>query len=152
MNALPLRFQKLLSTLSPDANRRGREFEQLCRWFLENDPVYSAQLSRVWLWRDWPDRWGNDEAGIDLVAEARDGQFWAIQAKAYDPAYSVKKSDIDSFLSESARSEFSLPLLIATTSGLARLDERAMHAQEKLGDAIPAATARVGKSGLFHRR
>ena len=125
------RLRSLLSTLSPDANRRGQEFEQLCGWFLRNDPVYSAQLSRVWLWRDWPGRWGDDEAGIDLVAETRDGKLWAIQAKAYDPAYSVKKSDVDSFLSESARAEFSYRLLIATTNNLARLAERAMRAQEK---------------------
>jgi HJR/Mrr/RecB family endonuclease len=29
---------------------------------------------------------GDDEAGIDLVAETRDGHLWAIQAKAYDSA------------------------------------------------------------------
>ncbi len=121
----------LFSSLSVDSARRGREFEELCRWYLLNDPVYRAQLSRVWRWKEWPDRWGNDEAGIDLVAEARDGKLWAIQAKAYDPDYSIKKADVDTFLSESARPEFSYRLLIATTNRLARRAERAMHAQEK---------------------
>ena len=37
------------------------------------------------------------------------GELWAIQAKAYDPAYAIKKADVDSFLSESARPEFQLP-------------------------------------------
>lgn len=72
-----------------------------------------------------------DEAGIDLVAETHDGRLWAIQAKAYDPEYSIKKVDIDSFLSESARAEFSYRLLIATTDKVARLAERTMRAQEK---------------------
>jgi superfamily II DNA or RNA helicase len=121
----------LLSSLSVDSARRGREFEELCRWYLLNDPVYRAQLSRVWRWKEWPGRWGNDEAGIDLVAEARDGKLWAIQAKAYDPDYSIKKADVDTFLSESARSEFSYRLLIASTNRLARRAERAMRAQEK---------------------
>ena len=38
----------------------GRGFEQLCRWFLLNDPIYGGQLNDVWLWDDWPGRWGRD--------------------------------------------------------------------------------------------
>ena len=48
-----------------------------------------------------------DQAGINIIAETRDERLWAIQAKAYHPDYSIKKSDVDSFLSESARPEFS---------------------------------------------
>ena len=51
----------------------------------------------MWLWSDWPDAWAAD-AGIDLVAEELDGALWAIQAKAYDPGYAIKKADVDSFL------------------------------------------------------
>ena len=118
----------LLKSLDSDQRRRGRQFEELCRWYLLNYRVY--QIAQVWLWNDWPGRWGED-AGIDLVAETRDGHLWAIQAKAYNPDYSIKKADIDSFLSESARSEFSYRLLIATTDKVARLAERTMRAQEK---------------------
>ena len=42
---------------------------------------------------------GGRDAGIDLVAEDRDGGLWAVQAKHYDPAYAIKKADLDSFLS-----------------------------------------------------
>ena len=38
---------------------------------------------------------GSRDIGIDLVAEDRDGDLWAIQAKHYDPAYSIKKADLD---------------------------------------------------------
>ena len=46
----------------------------------------------MWLCDEWPGRWGAD-ACIDLVAEDCRGHLWAIQAKAYDPAYRVTKRD-----------------------------------------------------------
>jgi predicted helicase len=56
----------------------------------------------VWLWDDWPGRWGAD-AGIDLVAEDHEGHLWAIQAKAYDATTWITKHDVDTFLSESPK-------------------------------------------------
>jgi predicted helicase len=44
----------LLRELDPDDNVRGKQFERVCKWYLEHDPVYAGQLTRVWLWRDWP--------------------------------------------------------------------------------------------------
>jgi predicted helicase len=97
----------LLARLDPDPGVRGRQLELICRWYLTTDPVYRRELKRVWLWDEWPGRGGAD-AGINLVAEARDGRLWAIQPKAYDPRYRIKKeSDVDTFLSKSARPEFS---------------------------------------------
>jgi hypothetical protein len=79
---------------------KGRAFERLCRCYLEVAPEYRSAIKRVWMWADWPGRWGPD-AGIDLIAETKSGEIWAIQAKAYSPNYTVKKADVDSFLSES---------------------------------------------------
>ena len=79
--------------------------------------MYKSKLKQVWLWDDWPECWGRD-CGIDLVAEDVDGNNWAIQAKCYDPKYSVTKKDIDSFLSESTNPKIKRRLLIATTDGL----------------------------------
>ena len=92
----------LLGRLDPDPVRRGKQFERICQWFLTNDPVYARELRRVWLWDEWPGRWGAD-AGIDLVAEDRHGHLWAIQAKAYDAATWITKRDVDTFLAESGR-------------------------------------------------
>ena len=64
-------FSKLLDDLNDVS---GRRFEQLCRWFLLNDPIYGGQLKNVWLWDDWPGRWGRDK-GIDLIAEDNEGQI-----------------------------------------------------------------------------
>ena len=113
------RFTTFLNTFDPDPKTRGKHWEHVCKWFLETDPVYCAQLKKVWLWDQWRGRWGPD-AGIDLVAEAKDGTLWAIQAKAYASDNAVTKRDVDSFLSESARAEFRHRLLIATTSSVSQ--------------------------------
>lgn len=123
-------FTGLLATLAVDHRVRGRQFELICSWYLTNDPQYRSTLRRVWLWDDWPGRWGAD-AGIDLVAEDRAGRLWAIQAKAYDQQYAVTKADVDTFLAESSRAVFSYRLLIATTDKLSPNARRTVDAQEK---------------------
>jgi predicted helicase len=139
-----LSLARLLAQLDPDDRIRGRQFERLCRWYLRNSPRY--RFKHIWRWPDWPDRWAGDEAGIDLIAEQHDGGLWAIQAKAYDPTYWIKKRDVDSWLSESNRPEFVYRLLLATTDHLGRGAERAILAQ-----AIPAGwrlrTERLGCRG-----
>ena len=137
------RFATFLKTFDPDRKKRGTQWEHVCKWFLETDPVYRAQLKKVWLWDKWPGRWGPD-AGIDLVAQAKDGTLWAIQAKAYDLDNSVTKKDMDTFLSESARAEFAHRLLIATTGHVSAAAIRASKSAEK-----PVST--VLRHDLDHR-
>ncbi len=110
-------LNQLLGSFSEDNHTRGKQFEVLCKWMLETDPVYTNKLEKVWLWDDWPDRWGPD-CGIDLIARDTEGKIWAIQAKCYNPDYAVTKKDIDSFLSESSNNKISSRLLIATTDGV----------------------------------
>jgi superfamily II DNA or RNA helicase len=123
-------FTDLVATLAADPRVRGRQFEHICRWYLANDPQYRTALRRVWLWDDWPGRWGAD-AGIDLVTEDHSGRLWAIQAKAYDPQYTVTKADVDTFLAESSRAVFCYRLLIVTTDKLSPNGRRTIDAQEK---------------------
>jgi superfamily II DNA or RNA helicase len=123
-------FNDLLARLDPDPRVRGKQFEHICKWFLANDPVYKHELRRVWLWDEWTGRWGGD-AGIDLVAEDRTGKLWAIQAKAYDPAYRVTKRDVNKFLAESGREVFAYRMLIATTNLIDHIGERTIQDQEK---------------------
>lgn len=134
-------FTDLLATLAVDPYARGKQFEHICRWYLMNDPQYRVALRKVWLWDDWSGRWGAD-AGIDLVAEDHAGRLWAVQAKAYDPQYTVTKADVDTFLAESSRAVFSYRLLIATTDRLSPNGRRTIDAQEK-------ATGLVGLSDLL---
>jgi superfamily II DNA or RNA helicase len=123
-------FSDLFARLDPDPRGRGKQFERICQWFLTNDPVYKHELRRVWLWDEWTGRWGGD-AGIDLIAEDRTGKLWAIQAKAYDPAYRVTKRDVNKFLAESGREVFTYRMLIATTNLIDRIGERTIQDQEK---------------------
>lgn len=123
-------FDRLLANLDPNALIRGRQFEHICKWFLTNDPVYRHELRNVWHWDEWEGRWGAD-AGIDLVAEDRNGNLWAIQAKAYDPKYRVTKKDVNKFLAESGREVFTYRMLIATTDLIDRIGERTIQDQEK---------------------
>lgn len=119
----------LLALLPSDPNARGKEFEKVAQWFLKEDPEYSHKFRQVWRWSEWPKRWGGD-IGIDLVAETRDGKLWAIQVKGYDPENQVPTKEIDSFISASARPEFSHRLLISTGS-ISRNAEYKLNKQEK---------------------
>jgi superfamily II DNA or RNA helicase len=123
-------FDRLLANLDSDPQTRGRQFERICKWFLTNDPVYRHELRNVWLWDEWGGRWGAD-AGIDLVAEDRNGNLWAIQAKAYDPKYRITKKDVNKFLAESGREAFTYRMLVATTDLIDRIGERTIQDQEK---------------------
>ena len=109
---------------------KGRQFERLVGWYLANAPEYRNLVHRVYPWDKWPGRWGAD-AGIDLVVVTKTGDVWAVQAKAYGPSYSIKKADVDSFLSESNRREFTFRLLVATTDHLGDRAARTIHQQEK---------------------
>ena len=124
------RFATFLETFDPDHNRRGTQWEHVCKWFLETEPVYRSQLKKVWLWNKWPNKWRPD-AGIDLVAQANNGTYWAIQAKAYAPDNTVTKQDMDTFLAESGRPECAHRLLIATTRHVSPFATRASKAAEK---------------------
>jgi predicted helicase len=123
-------FSDLLRALDPRPEVRFREFERICGWYLLNAPEYRSKVRRVWQWSEWPGAWGRD-AGIDLVAEQHDGGLWAIQAKLSDPAYAIKKADVDSFLSESARYDFAYRLLIATTDRLGPTARKTLDSQRR---------------------
>ncbi len=123
-------FTTLYGNLDADNYVRGKQFERISKWFLENDPYYRDTVRKVWFWDDWEHRWGGD-AGIDLVVEDSDGKLWAVQCKAYDPDRAVTKKDVDKFLSESSRKWFSYRLLIATTDRMHAIAQRTIDAQEK---------------------
>jgi hypothetical protein len=125
-------FDSLYASLDANAKKRGSEFENICWWFLQNDPTYAARLKRVWLWRQWPGRWRDSEAGVDLVAEDTAGKLWAIQAKAYGEDKQIPKREMDKWLAESSRAEFSYRLLITTSAaGLHHMAANTVAAQEK---------------------
>ena len=121
----------------------GHDFEWLCKWYLENAPIYRGQFRKVWRWNEWPGRWGRD-CGIDLVAETHDGETYAVQCKAVSPDHSVTKAEVDSFLSESSRRQIDYRLLIATTDSIGAnamrvIENQATHASVVLRGELVSA-------------
>ena len=118
----------------------GDLFERLIASYLLADPKYDFE--HVWLWGEWPNRWGAD-TGIDLVAQEREtGEFWAIQCKFYLPSHTLQKADIDSFFTASGKKfptkdtecSFATRLVVTTT------DKISKHAEDAFADqTIPTA-------------
>ena len=74
---------------------------------------------------------GRQTRGSTWLPKSATARLWAIQAKVYDPAYAITKADVDSFLSESSRPEFSYRLLIATTDRLGPTARRTLDSQRE---------------------
>jgi superfamily II DNA or RNA helicase len=123
-------FKELLASFDADAGKRGKQFEHFVKWFLQNDPEWSTQVDQVWLWDEYPDRWGID-CGIDLVFRHKNGEAWAVQAKCYSQQHDITKHDVDKFLSESNRRGIDRRLLIATTDRIGANAKQVCDAQEK---------------------
>jgi superfamily II DNA or RNA helicase len=123
-------FAALYASLDPRPGERGKQFERVVKWFLTHDPAWATQVEKVWLWTEWPERWGAD-CGIDLIFRHKNGEVWAVQAKCYSPDYTVTKHDVDRFLSESNRSLIHRRLLVATTDRIGANAMRVCEAQEK---------------------
>ncbi len=124
-------FLDLYKSFDGDSGKRGKQFESFVKWFLMNEPEWASQVDQVWLWDEYPGRWGAD-CGIDLVFRHKNGEMWAVQAKCYSPQYSITKHDVDKFLSESNRNGISKRLLIASTDGIGANAKQVCDAQEKL--------------------
>ncbi|MFA5242026.1 MAG: Helicase associated domain protein [Sulfuricella sp.] len=123
-------FSDFYHSLDADPAKRGKQFEHFVKWFLKADPEWATQVDQIWLWEEWPGRWGAD-CGIDLVFQHRNGEHWAVQAKCYSPDYDITKHDVDKFLSESNRPGIKHRLLIATTDRIGGNARQVCEAQEK---------------------
>jgi len=123
-------FFDFYNSLDIDPAKRGKQFEHFVKWFLKSDPEWSTQVDQVWLWDEWPERWGAD-CGVDLVFRHKNGEHWAVQAKCYSPDYDITKHDVDKFLSESNRPSIKHRLLIATTDRIGGNARQVCDAQEK---------------------
>ena len=74
-------FSQFLNSFDPET--KGKQFEVFVKWFLKNDPEWSTQVDQIWLWDEYPERWGPD-CGIDLVFNHKNSEVWAVQ---YHPEF-----------------------------------------------------------------
>ena len=96
-------FRTQMQSLSP--KQKGDCFEALTKYFLQLSPKYMSNLKNIWLLREVP---GNirdhlnlpdTDEGIDLIAETKEGEFWAIQSKYLeDEATSLTRQKLSTFL------------------------------------------------------
>tara|TARA_Y100001958_G_scaffold159169_1_gene159547 strand:+ start:2239 stop:7074 length:4836 start_codon:yes stop_codon:yes gene_type:complete len=120
-----------LRAISESPREQGVRFERLMCAFFRTDTAYYNQFKNVWMWDDWPDKWGPD-TGIDLVAEHRDGSgYTAIQCKFYGKNITLDKSDIDSFFNESGKAPFTHRIIVSTTDNWTTHAENSLKNQDK---------------------
>lgn len=79
-------FARSLAKLSE--REKGIAFERLTQLYFQVKPEYKTRLKGVWLLKELPSqvrkrlpRLPDTDEGIDLIAETRQGEFWAIQCK-----------------------------------------------------------------------
>ena len=96
---------------------KGTAFEKLVAAWLVADPVQSKRFARVELWSDWARRreLNRTDTGIDLVGTLHGGGFAAVQCKFFDIERRIRKEDIDTFISASAKPAFAERLIVETT-------------------------------------
>jgi predicted helicase len=123
-------------SLSKSEREKGFYFEQLCKVFLENEPMYKDLYASVYLFTEWAKAFGvrSTDTGIDLVAITRTGETHAIQSKLYDQDYTLQKPDIDSFFTASGKKTFTHRIIISTTNKWSK------HALDALVDQQPPVT------------
>ncbi len=116
---------------------KGTAFEKLVAAWLIADPLQSKRFAQVELWSDWARRHELDrtDTGIDLVGTLHDGGFAAVQCKFFDADRRIRKEDIDTFISASAKPAFAERLIVETTDmPWSSNAETMLH-----GQAIPTA-------------
>lgn len=99
---------------------KGTHFEHLIQKFLAVDPRYTNQFSRIETYADWAKQHGypQNDAGIDLVATRLDEVgYCALQCKFYAPEHKIQKADLNSFMTASGKTDFTLRLIVDSTNG-----------------------------------
>lgn len=126
--------QRVLAKLSP--RDKGLEFERVCKEvYLRQAPEYRSLFINVYSWKDWPDRSRYFDAvdhGVDLVAETRDGEFWAIQVKAYAADNKIPQVKIGAFLALSQHEVFSHKILISSSHEVTQRTQKLIDIDQKL--------------------
>ena len=78
-------FKNLLDNKTKQ--EKGQAFEELTKYYLQYNAVYTSKLKQVWLLKEVPPsiikklNLPTNDQGIDLIAETVEGTYWAIQCK-----------------------------------------------------------------------
>jgi predicted helicase len=124
---------------------KGDKFEQIIKAYFFTDPKYSDSIEHIWLWDEFPYRsqFGIGDAGIDLVIQMKNSEYWAVQCKCVAEGTYIDKPAVDSFMTISSRSfetqrgdiyKFAKRVWVSTTNNWSN------NATESLKNQIPSVT------------
>lgn len=111
-------FNNLINQINETAGdiqrERGSLFEKLVLAYLKKEPTYRQLYSNVWLLNEVPDHFGipKKDTGVDLVAQQKNGELVAIQAKFYKKK--IGKPEINSFIADLGKHYYDRGLIIST--------------------------------------
>lgn len=102
-------FLKIIEKYREDSvseRHKGDRFEQIIKAYFFTDPKYSDLAKSIWLWDDFPYKaqFSGNDTGIDLVIHTYNDEYWAVQCKCVADGTYIDKSEVDGFLSTSAKS------------------------------------------------
>lgn len=99
--------QNLINT-SLNTKQKGDIFELITKYYLLIEPTYRTKLKNVWLLNEVPIdikkylNLPNNDEGIDLIAQTKDNEYWAIQCKYIENENtSITREYISTFLDTS---------------------------------------------------
>ncbi len=128
--------------------------EELTRLYLLNEPTFKTKIKNLWHHSDVPqgveDLLGlqKPEVGVDLIAEVRDGSYWAIQCKYHsDRKRNVTDRELATFFQVTNRqktlSKLSHRLVCTSANGVSKRVEKIQAG--KLGYLTSEVFAKLGK-------
>jgi superfamily II DNA or RNA helicase len=129
-------FKQSLSGLSE--KQKGDLFEELVKAYLLLDPEYATKLRHVWLHREVPAsirdqlKLPSADQGIDLIAQTKEGEFWAIQCKyREDSNHTLSWREVSTFtgLAFGVCRNIAFGLICSTTERITHV----LKTQERIG-------------------
>ncbi|HHR7936415.1 TPA: DEAD/DEAH box helicase family protein, partial [Staphylococcus aureus] len=114
VNAFDNLIDQINDTAGNIQRERGTLFEKLVLAYLKNEPTYKQLYSDVWLLNEVPKHFGipKKDTGVDLVAQQKNGELVAIQAKFYKEK--IGKAEINSFVADLGKHYYNRGLIIST--------------------------------------
>ena len=144
--------------------QKGNLFEELTKHYLLLEPEYASKLKSVWLLGEVPTslakkiKLPSDDQGIDLVAETKDGEHWAIQSKyREDSDQSIAWREISTFtgLAFGVCRGFSYGLIASTTERITNVlkhQDRIGFAALDVWQGLDEEFFKRLQSHLYHKR
>ena len=132
----------------PRKTEKSRAFEKLTRLHSLTDPMFSTKINTIWHHSGVPQKIVDElglqrpEIGVDLVVQAKDGTYWAIQYKFHqDRTENVSYKELSTFFSiteqDKTYSKLSHRLVCTSANGISHRVDKAHPGSTSCRHAIP---------------